>query len=77
MSKLPPGPRINVLQTALYARDPYRYLIETQRKYGDPFTVPTLNGTLVITGVRPRSSRSSAPTPTPSCPSAPPQSDHS
>ncbi len=51
MSKLPPGPRINVLQTALYARDPYRYLIETQRKYGDPFTVPTLNGTLVITGV--------------------------
>ncbi len=50
MSKLPPGPKIRLLQTAGYARDSYGYLIGMQRKYGDIFTVPTLNGTLVITG---------------------------
>ena len=48
--KLPPGPRFSVLQTALYARDPYGYLVAMQRKYGDPFTIPALNGTLVVTG---------------------------
>lgn len=42
----PPGPRINLIQTARYARDPYGYMIAMQRKYGDPFTVPTLNGVL-------------------------------
>lgn len=47
---LPPGPKVKLLQTALYARDSYGYLIGLQRKYGDIFTVPTLNGTLVITG---------------------------
>ena len=50
MAKLPPGPRINLIQTARYARDPYGYMIAMQRKYGDPFTVPTLNGVLVLTG---------------------------
>ena len=49
-NKLPPGPRFSLIQTALYARDPYRYLIENQRKYGDPFTIPAINGTLIITG---------------------------
>ena len=48
--KLPPGPRFSLLQTALYARDSYGYLADMQRKYGDPFTIPALNGTLVITG---------------------------
>ena len=48
--KLPPGPKFSVLQTFLYARDAYGYLAEMQRKYGDPFTIPALNGTLAITG---------------------------
>ncbi len=51
MSTLPPGPRISFIQTARYAMDPYGYMIALQRKYGDPFTVPTLNGVLVLTGV--------------------------
>lgn len=51
MSTLPPGPRIRIVQTFRYAADPYGYLIAMQRKYGDPFTVPTLNGVLVLTGV--------------------------
>lgn len=51
MSTLPPGPKIRIVQTARYAADPYGYLIAMQRKYGDPFTVPTLNGVLVLTGV--------------------------
>jgi cytochrome P450 family 110 len=50
-SKLPPGPKFSLLQTALYTRDAYRFLIDTERKYGDPFMVPTLNGTIVVTGV--------------------------
>jgi cytochrome P450 len=51
MSTLPPGPKIRIVQTARYAADPYGYMIAMQRKYGDPFTVPTLNGVLVLTGV--------------------------
>jgi cytochrome P450 len=51
MSKaLPPGPKIGLLQTARYAYDVYGYLTAMQRKYGDIFTMPTLNGTLVVTG---------------------------
>jgi cytochrome P450 len=49
-NRLPPGPRFSVLQTALYARDPYGYMIRNVRKYGDPFTIPAINGTLVMTG---------------------------
>jgi len=47
---LPPGPKFSVLQTFLYARDAYAYLTGLQRRYGDITTVPTLNGTIVITG---------------------------
>jgi cytochrome P450 len=47
---LPPGPKIRLFQTARYAHDSYGYLIGLQRKYGDIVTVPTLNGTLVMTG---------------------------
>jgi cytochrome P450 len=50
VSQLPPGPKIGLFQTARYARDPYGYLLAIQREYGDIITVPTLNGTLVITG---------------------------
>jgi len=48
--ELPPGPKIGLIQTARYALDPFGYLTEMQRKYGDIITVPTLNGTLVMTG---------------------------
>ena len=47
---LPPGPRIPLLQTYLYLRDPYTYLAQTRDKYGDPFTADVVNGTVVIVG---------------------------
>ncbi|MBC7542849.1 MAG: cytochrome P450, partial [Candidatus Sericytochromatia bacterium] len=50
MPKLPPGPRSSVLQSFRYVRDAYGFYRDLQARYGDPFTVPTLNGTLVVTG---------------------------
>ncbi|HEY0135442.1 MAG TPA: cytochrome P450, partial [Nannocystis sp.] len=45
---LPPGPRFAALQTWLYARDPIGHLARCQRRYGDPFTVPTTAGPVVV-----------------------------
>ena len=50
MNKLPPGPRSALLQTVLFARDNYSHLAECARRYGDPFTLPTLLGPSVVTG---------------------------
>jgi len=46
---LPPGPHFAPLQTFRYLRDPYAYYDEACRRYGDLFTMPAMNGTLVIT----------------------------
>jgi cytochrome P450 len=46
---LPPGPSIAALQSFRYFRDPYRYYDAMKARYGDVFTMPTLNGMLVIT----------------------------
>lgn len=50
MRYLPPGPPFAPLQTLLYMRAPEEYLARCQRRYGDPFFVPTLAGPSVVTG---------------------------
>ena len=47
---LPPGPRIPLLESLLYLRDPHRYYAKMLRRFGDPHTLPTLQGPLVVTG---------------------------
>jgi cytochrome P450 len=49
MPLLPPGPRVAGVQALRYMNDTYGYLSECARRYGDPFTVPTLGGPLVYT----------------------------
>lgn len=50
MTTLPPGPRGAFLQTVRFARDPYGLFLDGKRRFGDPFTVPTLFGTWFVTG---------------------------
>jgi cytochrome P450 family 110 len=47
---LPPGPRNVLLSTLKYLRDPYRSLLEGERRYGDPFFWPSFLGPMVVTG---------------------------
>ena len=49
-SSLPPGPRFAALQSLRYLREPFGYYEEMRRRYGTLFTLPSLNGTLVVTG---------------------------
>lgn len=53
---LPPGTRLAPLQSLLYMRDPYGYYERNRARFGDLFTIPTLNGTLVVT-LRPEGAR--------------------
>jgi cytochrome P450 len=46
---LPPGPRFAPLQTFRYMRDPYAYYEWACARWGDLFTFPAMNGTLVVT----------------------------
>lgn len=48
LDALPPGPRVAAIQTFRYFRDPFGYYERMKARYGDVFTMPTLNGTLVI-----------------------------
>ena len=48
LASLPPGPRIASLQSFRYFRDPVGYCNEMKARYGDLFTMPTMNGTLII-----------------------------
>ncbi len=48
--KLPKGPRSAILQSLRVLRDPFRFYEEMRRDYGTLFTLPTLNGLLVISG---------------------------
>ena len=50
MNKLLPGPRGAVLQTLRYAWNPWSVLRTCQRRYGDPFTIPSVLGPVVFTG---------------------------
>ncbi len=49
-SSLPPGPREALFNTAWFLRDPYGFFAGMARRYGDPFTLPTRGGPLVMTG---------------------------
>lgn len=49
-SALPPGPKNALLQTYLYTRDAYGYLARMRDAYGDLYTVPAVNGTVVMAG---------------------------
>jgi cytochrome P450 len=46
---LPPGPRGALVSTLAYMRDPTGWIARMAKKYGDPFTVPTLVRPLVLT----------------------------
>lgn len=46
---VPPGPRGAPIQSLRYMRDPYGYYERNRARFGDLFTIPTLNGTLVVT----------------------------
>ena len=46
---LPPGPRLAPIQSLRYMLDAYGYTERMCRRYGDPFTMPSLNGRLVLT----------------------------
>ncbi len=47
-STLPPGPRGSVHQTLRYMWDAHGYMRRNRERYGDVFTMPALNGTLVL-----------------------------
>lgn len=47
---LPPGPRSALLASWGYARRPYQIHERLRQRFGDPFTLPTLAGTMVVTG---------------------------
>jgi cytochrome P450 len=50
MAALPPGPKVGFLQSLSYLRDPFAYYRQLRERYGDPITVPTTRGTVVVTG---------------------------
>jgi cytochrome P450 len=47
---LPPGPASAILSTLQYLRDPYGASLRVARKYGDPWTIKTAVGRVVLTG---------------------------
>ncbi len=50
VATLPPGPRFKPAVLVNFFRDPLGYYERCARRYGDPFTLPTTFGRLVITG---------------------------
>jgi cytochrome P450 len=47
--RLPPGSRHRLLATLDYLRDPYRHLLASARRYGDPYLMPSFMGPTVAT----------------------------
>ncbi|MGO9712387.1 MAG: cytochrome P450 [Polyangiaceae bacterium] len=45
----PPGPKSSLFNTIRFVRDPYGFFEEQYRRYGDPFTLWTKDGPLVMT----------------------------
>lgn len=53
---LPPGPSVALFQTMQVLNDPYRYYAKMVAKYGRIFTVPALNGVVVL-GTTPQAAK--------------------
>lgn len=49
-STLPPGPRGKLLTTYRILARPFTWFPRWRRRYGDPFTLHAVNGTVVVTG---------------------------
>lgn len=49
VSALPPGPRSRLLTTFEVARKPYLAMAKARQRYGDPFSMTTINGRVVVT----------------------------
>lgn len=47
---LPPGPSGSLWNTLRFLRDPYVFFAQEARKYGDPYTLRTMGGPLIVTG---------------------------
>ncbi|MDG2050796.1 MAG: cytochrome P450 [Myxococcota bacterium] len=45
---LPPGPRNAALQSLLYMQNPYGYMARMRSRFGDIFSMPSMNGMLVL-----------------------------
>lgn len=54
--ELPPGPSIALFQTMQVLSDPYAYYAKMVAKYGRTFTVPALNGVIVL-GTTPQAAK--------------------
>ena len=63
MPNLPKGPNSTFLNTYKVGTNPFEFYRECHREYGDPFTVPAMNGTVVCTG-SPEGARQIFTTPT-------------
>src|SRR5262245_51730239 len=50
MSKLPPGPRFAPVQTVRFVLDTDGTFQDAARRHGDPFSLPTMFGDMVVTG---------------------------
>lgn len=50
MTHLPPGPSGRLRSTYAILRNPREFFDRCVRRYGDPFTVHSINGTVVVTG---------------------------
>ena len=50
LEALPAGPAGKLRSTYRVLRNPFESLPDWQRRFGDPFTIPTVNGTVVMTG---------------------------
>jgi cytochrome P450 family 110 len=48
--RLPPGPKGTLRNTLWFIRDPYGFFANNARRFGDPYTLPTATGPLVVTG---------------------------
>src|SRR5688572_16391555 len=50
LEALPAGPAGKLRSTYRVLKDPFASLPMWQKRFGDPFTIPTMNGTVVMTG---------------------------
>ena len=46
---MPSGPRSRLLTTFEVARKPYLAMAKARQRYGDPFSMTTINGQVVVT----------------------------